>query len=104
MSSMRRGTRSRRPNPLRCVTELYPEIEPYDRGMLDVGEEHGSLALGVPPRLVPHPEMAWLSPPHGQTADTSRNLCQIIVELVIPAGQPMNDRAGYRSRIEIEMR
>src|ERR1700745_1444959 len=24
--------------PLRCMTELYPEIEPYDRGMLDVPE------------------------------------------------------------------
>jgi hypothetical protein len=55
-------------------------------------------------RLDSSPEMAWLSPPHVQSADASRNLGQIVVELVIPAGQLMNDRAGYRSRIEIEMR
>jgi hypothetical protein len=50
------------------------------------------------------PSGSSLSSPHVQSADTSRNLGQIVVELVIPAGQPMNDRAGYRSRIEIEMR
>jgi hypothetical protein len=45
------------------VTELYPEIEPYDRGMLDVGE--GNLvywdACGNPsgrPAVVIH--AAWL--------------------------------------------
>src|SRR5207244_6431997 len=39
-----------------------------------------------------------------QNADTSGNLGQIIVELVIAAAEPMNDRAGYRSLIKIDMR
>src|SRR3979411_2692784 len=39
-----------------------------------------------------------------QNADTSGNLRQIIVELVIAAAEPMNDRAGYRSPIKIDMR
>src|SRR5438094_1549449 len=39
-----------------------------------------------------------------QIADTSGNLGQIIVELVIAAAEPMNDRAGYRSLIKIDMR
>src|SRR5207248_2275539 len=39
-----------------------------------------------------------------QNADTSGNLGQIIVELVIAAAEPINDRAGYRSLIKIDMR
>src|SRR5438128_10227266 len=39
-----------------------------------------------------------------QIADTSGNLGQIIVEVVIAAAEPMNDRAGYGSLIKIDMR
>jgi hypothetical protein len=39
-----------------------------------------------------------------QKADISGNLGQIVVELVIPAAEPMNDRTGYRSLIKIDMR
>jgi len=39
-----------------------------------------------------------------QNADTSGNLGQIVVELVIAAEEPMNDRAGYRPFIKIDMR
>jgi hypothetical protein len=39
-----------------------------------------------------------------QNADISGNLGQIVVELVIAATEPMNDRAGYRSLIKIDMR
>ena len=39
-----------------------------------------------------------------QSADTSGNLGQVVVELVIAAVEPMHDRAGYRSLIKIDMR
>src|SRR3989442_14048180 len=45
---------------------------------------------------------AW--PASCQNADTSGNLGQIVVELVIAATEPMNDRARYRSLIKIDMR
>src|SRR5437899_12812517 len=38
-----------------------------------------------------------------QIADTSGNFGQVIVALVIAAAEPMNDRAGYRSLIKIDM-
>src|SRR5438874_159343 len=39
-----------------------------------------------------------------QIADTSGNLGQVVVELVIAPAEPMNDRAGYRSLVQIDMR
>src|SRR5262245_29542728 len=42
-------------------------------------------------------------PASHQSADTGGNLGQIVVELVIAAAEPMNERAGDRSLIKINM-
>src|SRR5207244_2532761 len=73
---------------------VCPSFPPPGRRRMGLASQVARTALKLPLRR----------PASCQNADTSGNLGQIVVELVIAAEEPMNDRAGYRPFIKIDMR